>query len=216
MLSKSDVKEFCIQLANQYSGWEYRSNIFKNKVLKHSDIWINPSWVLHLSAEPSVIVYNKSVDKVVKECFQGNLFYPKYWTARMLILSPDAHNHCMIYQKLVHTLPDAEAYIRDFFERGLDLVERYFSNPDEKAFLAGYPIYGEFPAPSTDDAYEGLGNCIARAILLDFDYVERFIKDDFPTIRPIYEPYRERVAQWLPIWKERAAETGSILPPKKK
>lgn len=134
----------------------------------------------------------------------------------MLILSPDAHNHCMIYQKLVHTLPDAEVYIRDFFERGLDLVERYFSNPDEKAFLAGYPIYGEFPAPSTDDAYEGLGNCIARAILLDFDYVERFIKDDFPTVRPIYEPYRERVAQWLPIWKERVAETGSILPPKKK
>ena len=134
----------------------------------------------------------------------------------MLILSPDAHNHCMIYQKLVHTLPDAETYIRDFFERGLDLVERYFSNPDEKEFLAGYPIYGEFPEPSTDDAYEGLGNCIARAILLDFDYVERFIKDDFPTIRPISEKRRERVAQWLPIWKERAAETGSILPPKKK
>ncbi|WP_232617969.1 hypothetical protein [Kingella denitrificans] len=134
----------------------------------------------------------------------------------MLILSPDAHNHCMIYQKLVHTLPDAEAYIRDFFERGLDLVERYFSNSDEKEFLAGYPIYGEFPNPSTAEGYEGLGNCIARAILLDFDYVERFIKDDFPTIRPIYEPYRERVAQWLPIWKERVAETGSILPPKKK
>lgn len=57
----------------------------------------------------------------------------------MLILSPDAHNHCMIYQKLVHSLPDAEVYIRDFFERGLDLVERYFSNPDEKEFLAGYP-----------------------------------------------------------------------------
>ena len=140
----------------------------------------------------------------MKEGFQDP-YMPK-WTARMLILSPDAHNHCMIYQKLVHTLPDAEAYIRDFFERGLDLVERYFSNPDEKEFLAGYPIYGEFPAPSTDDAYEGLGNCIARAILLDFDYVERFIKDDFPTIRPISEKRRERVAQWLPIWKERAAE----------
>lgn len=37
----------------------------------------------------------------------------------------------MIYRKLVHTLPDAEAYIRDFFERGLDLVGRYFNNPDE-------------------------------------------------------------------------------------
>jgi hypothetical protein len=45
--------------------------------------------------------------------------------------------------------------------------------------------------------------------------VERFIKDDFPTVRPIIEKRRERVAQWLPIWKERAAETGSILPPKK-
>ena len=134
----------------------------------------------------------------------------------MPILRPEAHNHAMIYRKLVHTLPDAEAYIRDFFERGLDSVGRYFNNPDEKEFLAGYPIYGEFPAPSTDDGYEGLGNCIARAILLDFDYVERFIRDDFPTARSIHEPDRERVAQWLPIWKERAAETGSILPLKKK
>ena len=212
-MNKSEVKNFCIQLANEHLGWEYKANSFKNKTLKHSEIWIDTGWVLHLSAMPSVIVYNKSVNKIFKESFQD---FQTKWTARMLILSPDAHNHCMIYQKLVHTLPDAEAYIRDFFERGLDLVERYFSNPDEKEFLAGYPIYGEFPAPSTDDAYEGLGNCIARAILLDFDYVERFIKDDFPTVRPIYEPYRERVAQWLPIWKERAVETGSILPPKKK
>ena len=214
MLNKSDVKNYCIYLASQHPGWEYKSNIFKNKTLKHSEIWIDPGWVLHLSAEPYVRVFNKSVTKILKEGFQDP-YIPK-WTARMSILRPEAHNHAMIYRKLVHTLPDAEAYIRDFFERGLDLVERYFSNPDEKEFLAGYPIYGEFPAPSTDDAYEGLGNCIARAILLDFDYVERFIKDDFPTVRPIYEPYRERVAQWLPVWKERAAETGSILPPKKK
>ena len=213
MLNKSDVKNYCIYLASQHPGWEYKSNIFKNKTLKHSEIWIDPGWVLHLSAEPYVLVFNKSVSKVLKEAFHD---FPAKWTAIMPILRPEAHNHAMIYRKLVHTLPDAEAYIRDFFERGLDLIERYFSNPDEKEFLAGYPIYGEFPAPSTDDAYEGLGNCIARAILLDFDYVERFIKDDFPTVRPIYEPYRERVAQWLPIWKERAAETGSILPPKKK
>ena len=212
-MNKSEVKNFCIQLANEHLGWEYKANSFKNKTLKHSEVWIDTGWVLHLSAMPSVIVYNKSVNKIFKESFQD---FQTKWTARMLILSPDAHNHCMIYQKLVHTLPDAEAYIRDFFERGLDLVERYFSNPDEKEFLAGYPIYGEFPNPSTAEGYEGLGNCIARAILLDFDYVERFIKDDFPTIRPIYEPYRERVAQWLPIWKERAAETGSILPSKKK
>lgn len=212
-MNKSEVKNFCIQLANEHLGWEYKANSFKNKTLKHSEVWIDTGWVLHLSAMPSVIVYNKSVNKIFKEGFQD---FQTKWTARMLILSPDAHNHCMIYQKLVHTLPDAEAYIRDFFEHGLDLVERYFSNPDEKEFLAGYPIYGEFPNPSTAEGYEGLGNCIARAILLDFDYVERFIKDDFPTIRPIYEPYRERVAQWLPIWKERVAETGSILPPKKK
>ena len=212
-MNKSEVKNFCIQLANEHLGWEYKANSFKNKTLKHSEVWIDTGWVLHLSAMPSVIVYNKSVNKIFKESFQD---FQTKWTARMLILSPDAHNHCMIYQKLVHTLPDAEAYIRDFFERGLDLVERYFSNPDEKEFLAGYPIYGEFPNPSTAEGYEGLGNCIARAILLDFDYVERFIKDDFPTIRPISEKRRERVAQWLPIWKERAAETGSILPSKKK
>ena len=116
---------------------------------------------------------------------------------------------------LQRSLPDAEAYIRDFFERGLDLVERYFSNPDEKEFLTNYPIYGEFPEPRSMYSYEGLGDCIARAVVLDFEYVEHFINGDFPTVRPINEERRDRVAQWLPIWKERAAETGSILPPKK-
>ena len=31
MLNKSDVKNYCIYLASQHPGWEYKSNIFKNK-----------------------------------------------------------------------------------------------------------------------------------------------------------------------------------------
>ena len=131
----------------------------------------------------------------------------------MFILSPNAHNNNMIYQELVHTMPEAKRYIRDFFERGLDLVARYFSSPDEKVFLSSYPIEGEFPNPRTNEGHEGLGNCLARAVLLDFDYVERFIRDELPTQygHPIYESFRTRVAKWLPVWKERAEGTGSIL-----
>ena len=213
-MNRKDVELLCKQLAAEHPGWEYQSHIFKNKSLAHSEIWIDPSWVLHLSAEPSVKVYNKSVTKVLKECFQD--LKPAPWVARMLILSPHAHNNVMIYRELVHTLPEAEAYIRDFFGRGLDLVNRYFNSPDETTFLSSYPIVGEFPNPCADGGYEELGNCIARAVLLDFEYVERFVKDDFPTDLPIYEPYRQRVAEWLPIWKQRAAETGSILKPTKK
>ena len=125
-MNKSDVKEFCVQLASEYPNWKYETNVFKNKMLKHSEIWIDPSWVLHLSAMPNVRVFNKSVTKILKEGFQDPNI-PK-WMTRMLILSPDAHNHCMIYQKLVHPLPDAETYIRDFFERGLDLVIRFMAS----------------------------------------------------------------------------------------
>lgn len=35
MLNKSDVKEFCVRLAEEYPGWEYKASIFKNKTLKH-------------------------------------------------------------------------------------------------------------------------------------------------------------------------------------
>jgi len=49
----------------------------------------------------------QSVTKIFKEGFHD---FPAKWTARMPILRPEAHNHCMIYQKLVYTLPDAEAY----------------------------------------------------------------------------------------------------------
>ena len=143
-MNKSDVKEFCIQLANEYAGWEYKAERFKNKTLKHSEIWIEPLWVLHLSAEPSVIVYNKSVDKVVKECFQGNLFYLKYWMARMLILRPEAHNHAMIYRKLVHTLPDAEAYIRDVFSP----IPGMLSSSFLRCFISGSSSVRSFSAGS--------------------------------------------------------------------
>ncbi|WP_165091130.1 hypothetical protein [Neisseria yangbaofengii] len=212
-MNQKDVKEFCEHLAAEYSGWVYQGSKFKNKELKHSEIQIDPSWVLHLSAEPSVIVYNKSVKKVIKESFIQGFTNPDYRTARMLILHPNAHNNCMVYRELVHTLPEAEAYIRGFFERGLDLVNRYFSSPDEKEFLSNYPIEAEFPNPCTDFGYESLGNCIARAVILDFDYVERFIRNELPIKRgvPIYEPYRTRVAEWLPIWKKRAELYGSIL-----
>ncbi|MDO5686627.1 MAG: hypothetical protein Q4G42_04480 [Neisseria sp.] len=212
-MDQFDVIDICQNIAAQYPGWYYHAQKFKYKELSHSEIWISPSWVLHLSAEPSVMVYNKSVNKIIKEGFKGERFYKTYWTCRMLILAPNAHNNVMIYRRLVHTLPDAEAYIADFFARGVDLVQRHFSSPDEKTFLSSYPIVGEFPDHGTDDGYEGLGNCIARAVLLDFDYVERFIRDDFPTDRPIYEPYRERVKEWLPIWRERAERNGSILKP---
>lgn len=213
MLYQKDVKAFCESLAAEHSGWVYHGSKFKNKELQHSEIQIDPSWCFRLSAEPSVKVYNQSVNKVMKELFQGEKVYKSYWTARMLILSPDAQGNNMIYQKWVDTMPEAERYIRDFFERGLDLVARYFSSPDEKVFLNSYPIEGKFPNPRTSSGYEGLGNCLARAVLLDFDYVERFIQDTLPTTRgvPIYEPYRKRAAQWLPIWKERAERTGSIL-----
>ena len=113
MLNKSDVKEFCVRLAEEYPGWEYKAERFKNKTLKHSEIWIDPGWVLHLSAEPYVVIFNKSVSLILKEGFH-DLHAPK-WTTCIPILSPDAHNHAMIYQKLVHTLPEAEIYYPRLF-----------------------------------------------------------------------------------------------------
>ena len=211
LLSKHDVTEICKTIAAEHEGWEYKNFRFVNKQLKHSVREIDPSWALRLSAEPSVMVYNKSVNEVARECFREEAFYFKYWTARMLILSPTAKNAVTVYQKLVYSLPEAEVYIRDFFQRGLELINRYFYSEDEQAFLGGYPIVGTFPERGTDSGYEWLGNCIAQAVLLNFDYVERFIADDFPTERPIDPAYRARTQEWLPVWRERAERTGSIL-----
>ena len=162
LLSKHDVTEICKTIAAEHEGWEYKNFRFVNKQLKHSVREIDPSWALRLSAEPNVIIYNKSVDKIVRECFKGEGFYSKYWTARMLILSPTAKNAVTIYQKLVYSLPEAEVYIRDFFQRGLELINRYFYSEDEQAFLSGYPIVGTFPECGTIFGYESLGKWITK------------------------------------------------------
>ena len=64
-MNKIDVQEICQSIAAEYPGWQYLSHKFKYKGLSHSEIWIDPSWVLHLSAEPSVIIFNKSVRKII-------------------------------------------------------------------------------------------------------------------------------------------------------
>ena len=208
-MNKNDVKDICLNIASQYPGWEYRSHIFKNRQLSHSERWIDPTWVLHLSAEPYVEIYNKSVKKIIREMFNNK--DKDDVTARMRILSPDAHNNAMIYRELVHSLSDAENYIHDFFKRGLALIEKYFSHEDEKIFLSSYPIEEKFPTPTTTSGYSGLGNCIAQALILNFDYVEKFITGELPAYYPFHKPNQEKVAEWLPVWRERAEKYGSIL-----
>jgi hypothetical protein len=63
-VKKSDAIELCKKIANDYDGWEFISENFKNKKLKHTDV------LLHLglsvsagrgSIEPSVRVLNKKM-----------------------------------------------------------------------------------------------------------------------------------------------------------
>ena len=87
-MNKIDVQEICQSIAAEYPGWQYLSHKFKYKGLSHSEIWIDPSWVLHLSAEPSVIIFNGYLHYMVEIYSSSKLSSPPYNSTKVGIYAP--------------------------------------------------------------------------------------------------------------------------------
>jgi len=64
MTFKDDVYKICKEVAGEFDGWEFASGGFKNKYLKHSDLFIQPGFGFKNGSTPlgpSVWVKNKKV-----------------------------------------------------------------------------------------------------------------------------------------------------------
>lgn len=124
------------------------------------------------------------------------------WVSKKHILAPDATLETQIYRKLVRNLADAEVYIRDFFTRGLALIEQHYCYTDEQELLIKIPAY-------LDDGY-GINYCLSRVVLHDFDFAYRYVNDELKTRRPKH-PWVERIKPYIPIWEENYKTTGSVF-----
>ena len=200
LLTKKDVAPICKKIASEHEGWEYVNEDFKYKNLKHSTLKIVPLWYFNLGAQPVVWLENKKTTKLYKFIRSGLEAY--YSISIKPILRPDATLETQVYRKLVYTLEEAEVYIRDFFQRGLAVIEQYYPYTDEKELLENLPVHLE--------DMDGIGYCLARVVLHDFDFVWRYINDEIKTVNPKSRKL-EKLKEMLPVWEKNYQETGSVF-----
>lgn len=203
-LSIKDVAPLCKQIASEYEGWSYVAEHFKYPIDKHSTLFIEPLWSHHISAQPVVVLTNKKAAKLEKQALSDAPGWQSglCWVSKKTILAPDATLETQVYQELVHNLTEAEVYIRDFFTRGLALIEQHYCYTDEEELLTKMPAYL--------DGNIGINYCLSRIVLHDFDFAYRYVNDEIKTRRPKH-PWVERIKPYIPIWEENYRATGSVF-----
>ena len=197
-ITKKSVAPLCKQIASEYEGWQYAGERFSNKTLKHSILYIDPLWSFTLSAQPVVMLVNKKANKLSLQIDDEK----EMWISKKTVLRPDATLETQVYRKFVHTMREAEVYIRDFFKRGLNIIQQYYHWQDEEELLTNMPMNLE--------GFVGIGYCLSRVILHDFDFVRRYINDEIKTITPKSTSIHE-IKKMLPVWEKNYLETGSVF-----
>lgn len=188
-ITKKSVAPLCKQIASEYEGWQYTGERFSNKMLKHSTLYIVPFWSFTLSAQPSVLLINKKINKLSLQINDKK----EMWVSLKDILRPGATLETQVYRKFVHTMREAEVYIRDFFKRGLNVIQQYYHWQDEEELLANMPMDLE--------GFIGIGYCLSRVILHDFDFVRSYVNDEIETITPKSTSIHE-IKKMLPVWEK--------------
>lgn len=125
-----------------------------------------------------------------------------YPISEKTILRPGATLETLVYDKVVYTLEEAEEYIRDFFQRGLKVIEQYYPYTDEKELLENLPV--------NLDGSMGMGYCLARVVLHDFDFVWRYINDEIKTVNP-KSRFLPELKKILPIWEKTIRKQAACL-----
>lgn len=203
LLTKRSIAPLCKEIAATHPGWEYIAENFVNKTLKHSIFHIQPLWYSNIGAQPYVHLENKKATKLFREIWGKDYYGVKFYSvSRKIILRPDAVLETQVYRKVVKTLKEADDYIRDFFQRGINVINTYYPYKEEHELLEKMPIDLEGSL--------GIGYCLAKAVLHDFDFIRSYINDEIKTIAP-KDLEIEDLKKILPIWEQRYQETGSIF-----
>ena len=91
---------------------------------------------------------------------------------------------------------------RDFFKRGLNIIQQYYYWQDEEELLINMPMNLE--------GFVGIDYCLSLVILHDFDFVYRYVNDEIKTITPKSTSIHE-IKKMLPVWEKNYLETGSVF-----
>lgn len=209
------IELLCKEIAKDYEGWEYTpsAKAFKYKSLQYVDKMVEFGWTgspISVSAQPVVIISNKKIEKIWRAYIGKTLG----WTQFLRIMNPEKPK--LGYRARIKDLKadNAEGYIRDVLNIGIRMLEENWDFSSEENLLRNLPV-NDPTMPETkgrlleDDL--GTRYCIARMLLGDFEYIERFYRDEIETVRPKRKGDIEKLLAHLPELKEKYQQKGILF-----
>ena len=206
MTLKAEVIELCKNIANDYDDWSYAAGAFKKKDYKHTELFIDPLWSfsgISALAQPVVGIKNKKIERIWRVVQRGR----SYWSFSYPILYPDSSTKRYSLRIKNIGKDKAEEYLRTVLDKGFKHLDENYDLSSEQALLDNLPIHlADFLEEDGGTKY-----CIARIILGDFEYIERYYNDEIPTSRKKRKEDLEKILACLPEFREKYARTGSVI-----
>lgn len=214
-IKKSDIFPLAEKVADEFDNWQFITNKFKNKTLKHTTLLVVPLFYFRngfCSGNPAFAINNNSINKLYKEATGEPL---QYWTLsyRITPKAPqiDEFSGIRDMRRTIMTMEhdNPEGWIRAFLKRGIEQIHETFDLSSEAGILSTLP-----------EVYHGLDAAIvsiAKCMLGDFDFVFRLHAGEIvdPDEHPFNEELLEAVMKKIPEWKKLYDEQGYILKPLK-
>jgi len=229
---KHDIQRICTEIGGEFPGWSFTSGEFKNKTLKHTDL------IVHLFSDfsdvrcfvsPAAMVANKRTAKLAKkilgyeldylsmilfqrqsEEYQGpNSVFAIWREKTKTVMGP--HRKPIAWPSSWIDLNEAPAYLRKVLRDGIGYLNQYYDLSSEEDLLRHLPTSEKVWVRGGMEESAGVMQCLAHVVLGDFDFVERYRRDEFKTVVPKRIADLDKIIAALPELKKRYAETGEVI-----
>ncbi|WP_241694534.1 hypothetical protein [Komagataeibacter melomenusus] len=234
---KADVMALCKEIVKNFEGWEFLSEQFKNKSLKHTTLIVEPGFVFDqwgdrnsVKVFPSIYLDNKKAKYLCKKIlgrpiYASNILFvgmrgelnmlPEFAVYTPLFFQDKAGfiregGSDKPYWKDISELPDM---IERVLRQGILFFEKHYDFSSEKNMLEALPAKYKASSSGGYQEYEhsrGVMLCIIRCMLGDFEFVRRYRSAEYRTIYPKMTEDLDKIMAYLPQMEKSWLEKGYV------
>lgn len=236
---KPELFVICKEVASGFEGWKFGSAMFKNTLLKHTELVVWPAFSFKGGGgnpmcviQPSICIVNKRSIKLFEKIigskpywtsiieFQTVRDHLQYYPEQLRIIGniwqnrqifTDESGREIPWQREWVTLDDARLVLDAMMKDGIVLFKKYFDLSSEENLFRNLPTDPGVVGHHGMEKISGVMFCIAQILLGDFDFIKYYRSDDFKTMYP--KNYREldAIIASLPELKREFYETGKVI-----
>lgn len=235
---KARLYDICSEVASEFQNWTFSSGEFKNKTLKHTTLIISPGFSFERNStplQPAIFVNHKRSMSLFRK-LNGNELPTSMVLFQVIAqqlghIPDDLRGVSWIFddknlqmtlappseqaKKRMIDISESRSVLRSVMMDGIDVINKLYDLSSEENFLRNFPPKYKTRASTIPyDEFEkqkGIMVCIVRALIGDFDFIEKYRSDSYQTIFPKRIKELDNVIAALPEWKRLYAETGKIV-----